>query len=75
MVANADRGLGSGSMSRDIIDLAMMTDNWDSIPDGLGEGIHHYDNSLARSSTNPSAGYPTLAISNRICVGCGCRSA
>ena len=32
LLANADRGLDKATMSRDIIDLAMMIDNWGEIP-------------------------------------------
>ncbi|MFC0268360.1 nucleotidyl transferase AbiEii/AbiGii toxin family protein [Kushneria aurantia] len=33
LLANADRGLDKSTMSRDIIDLAMMIDHWGAIPD------------------------------------------
>lgn len=33
LLANADRGLDTATMSRDIIDLSMMIDRWGAIPD------------------------------------------
>ncbi|MBV6747218.1 nucleotidyl transferase AbiEii/AbiGii toxin family protein [Xanthomonas vasicola] len=33
LLANADRGLDKSTMSRDIIDLAMMVDHWGAIPE------------------------------------------
>jgi len=54
LLANADRGLDRSTMSRDIIDLAMMIDGWGGIPDAAWEKaksaygnqvIHAFDSS------------------------------
>jgi len=39
LLANADRGLDKATMSRDIIDLAMMIDNWGEIPNSSWEKV------------------------------------
>jgi len=37
LLANADRGLDTSTLSRDIIDLAMMIGHWGAIPDAAWE--------------------------------------
>ena len=47
LLANADRGLDRGSMSRDIIDLAVMIKNWGEIPDiSWNKAVEAYGNQI-----------------------------
>lgn len=48
LLANADRGLDRASMSRDIIDLAVMIDKWGDIPEiSWNKATHAYGDQIA----------------------------
>jgi hypothetical protein len=56
LLANADRGQDRSTMSRDIIDLAMMIDAWGAVPsESVAKAEAVYGSSVARSWDNSRA--------------------